>query len=91
LFTLFISVLKKFILSIIKISSFVKIVNDIKTKEKELIININIVIKKKGNKYDSNFIFFFKIFDASNLVISICEQQEKIAHNEKIFVRYNIS
>ena len=69
--TLFISVLKKLILSINKISSFVKIANDTKTKEKELIIKKNIAIKKRGSRYDSNFIFCFKIFDASNLVTSI--------------------
>ena len=91
MFTFFICILKKFILSINKINSFVKITNDIKTKERELIINKNIDIKKKGSIYDSNFIFCFKILDASNLVTSICEPQEKSTLNEKIFVRYNIS
>ena len=88
---MFISVLKKLILSINKISSFVKIANDTKTKEKELIIKKNIAIKKRGSRYDSNFIFCFKILDASNLVTSICEPQEKSTLNEKIFVRCKIS
>ena len=86
MFTLFISIFKKFILNTNKISSLAKIVKAIKAKGKELIIKKNIIIKKKGSRYDSNFIFCFKILDASNLVTSICEPQEKSTLNEKFLL-----
>ena len=47
-------------------------------------------IKKKGISINSIFKFLFRVLDASNLVIRICDVQEKIAHKENIFVNNKI-
>ena len=39
---------------------------------------------------NSNFKFLFKVFDASNFVIRMCDVHEKIAHKENILVSNKI-
>ena len=39
---------------------------------------------------NSIFKFLFNVFEASNLVTSICEEHEKIAHKENILVKNKI-
>ena len=43
-------------------------------------------IKKKGISINSIFKFLFRVLDASNLVIRICDVQEKKLHIKKIFL-----
>ena len=47
-------------------------------------------IEKKGMIKNSIFKFLFNVFEASNLVTSICEEHEKIAHKENILVKNKI-
>ena len=83
--------LKKFILKIKSTSSLKKITKEIVINENEFKISKKIANKKKGNKNDSNFKFFFKVWLASNLVTNICEAHPKIILKEKIFVKTSIS
>ena len=46
--------------------------------------------KKNGISKNSIFKFRFKVFEASNFVINICDVHEKIAHKENIFVNNKI-
>ena len=46
--------------------------------------------RKKGISKNSTFRFLFKVFEASNFVINICDAHEKIAHKENILVNNKI-
>ena len=82
--------LKRFNLKKRSIVSFASIINAIFTKENALLIKKYNIATNKGINKNSTFRFLFRVWEASNCEINICEAHAKIELIENILVKVSI-